>query len=150
MNTTVGKPLANYIAHRKTGNTVYASGVIAVDAQTGQVMECYDQLSAHARDRLRSIGYDTGQLSVDVFEAPIVVQSWVVLDRVMAIAAEYGGNASHVARLVQYFTHLPHYAAYNRVRGLFYPQGVVSTVVGVNALLPTDKVLVEVEATIIV
>jgi enamine deaminase RidA (YjgF/YER057c/UK114 family) len=145
----IGKPLANYIAHRRIGNTVYCSGVIAVDAQTGQVTDRYDQLPAHARDQLRSIGYDTGQASVDVFEAPIVVQSWVVLDRIMALAAEYGADASNVARLVQYFTHMPHYAAYNRVRGLFFPQGVVSTVVGVQALLPSDKVLIEVEATLV-
>jgi enamine deaminase RidA (YjgF/YER057c/UK114 family) len=53
-----------------------------------------------------------------------------------------------VVKLVQYFRHLPHYAFYNRVRGLFYPgEPPVSTVVEVSRFLPGDEVLVEVEAT---
>lgn len=53
-----------------------------------------------------------------------------------------------VFKLVQYFRHLPHYALYNRVRGLFYPGAPpVSTVVEVSRFLPGDEVLVEVEAT---
>jgi enamine deaminase RidA (YjgF/YER057c/UK114 family) len=97
---------------------------------------------------LQGVGYATGQMSVDVFEAPIVAQSWFVLERIRQIAAEHGGTMEDVVKLVQYFRHLPHYAFYNRVRGLFYPgEPPVSTVVEVSRFLPGDEVLVEVEAT---
>lgn len=87
-------------------------------------------------------------MSVDVFEAAIVAQSWFVLERIRQIAAEQGGSMQDVFKLVQYFRHLPHYAPYNRVRGLFYPgTPPVSTVVEVSRFLPGDEVLVEVEAT---
>jgi enamine deaminase RidA (YjgF/YER057c/UK114 family) len=144
---TVGKPLANYAAARRAGDFVFLSGVIAVDPARG-VITRFDQLPEAARTDLRGLGYDTGQLSVDVFEAPIVAQSWVLLDRIRAIAADHGGDMGSVVRLVQYFRDLRHYPAYNRVRGLFFPQPVVSTVVEVSRVLPSDEVLVEVEATL--
>ncbi len=144
---TVGQPLANYAAWRRAGDFVFASGVIAVDPGRNVVTR-YEQLPAAAREQVRTLGYDTGQMSVDVFEAPIVAQSWFVLDRIRAIAQEAGGDLSHVVRLVQYFRDLRHYPAYNRVRGLFFPQPVVSTVVEASRMLPTDDVLVEVEATL--
>jgi 2-iminobutanoate/2-iminopropanoate deaminase len=53
-----------------------------------------------------------------------------------------------VVRLVQYFRDLRQYPAYNRVRGLFFPEPVVSTVVEISRVLPSDQVLVEVEATL--
>ena len=100
-----------------------------------------------ARDELAALGYVTGQMSVDVFEAPIVAQSWFVLNRIREMAQECGGDMKDVVKLVQYFRDLRHYPAYNRVRGLFFPQPVVSTVVEVSRMLPSDAVLVEVEAT---
>ena len=36
---------------------------------------------------LRGLGYDTGQMTVDLYEAPAVAQSWFVLDRIRHHAA---------------------------------------------------------------
>jgi enamine deaminase RidA (YjgF/YER057c/UK114 family) len=144
---TVGKPLANYAASRRAGDWVLCSGVVAVDPAVGVVTR-YDQLPAAAREQLRSLGYDTGQLSVDIYESAIAAQSWFVLDRIRQLAAEHGAGMEHVARLVQYLRDLRHYPVYNRVRGLFFPQPVVSTVVEVSRMLPSDEVLLEVEATL--
>ena len=52
-----------------------------------------------------------------------------------------------VFKLVQYFRDLLDYPAYNRVRALFCPEPIVSTVVEVTRMLPSDEVLIEVEAT---
>jgi enamine deaminase RidA (YjgF/YER057c/UK114 family) len=144
---SVGKPLANYAAYKRVGDWVFASGVIAVDPGRAVVTR-FEQLPPVGREQLRSLGYDTGQMSVDVFEAPIVAQSWFVLDRIREIAAENGASLGNVVRLVQYFRDLRHYPAFNRVRGLFFAQPVVSTVVEVSRMLPSDEVLVEVEATL--
>ena len=111
-------------------------------------MQSYEDLPGAAREQLRTLGYDTGQMTVDLYEAPIVAQSWFVLDRIREVAAESGADLSSVVRLVQYFRDLRHYPSYNRVRGLFFPQPVVSTVVEVSRMLPSDEVLVEVEATL--
>ncbi len=146
---STGQPLANYAAWRRVGQQVFMSGVIAVDPAAGRVVQRYDELPPEARAELRTLGFDTGQLSVDVFEAPIVAQSWFVLSRIRALAQEAGGDMADVVRLVQYFRDLRHYPAYNRVRGLFFAQPVVSTVVEVSRMLPTDEVLVEVEATLV-
>lgn len=143
---SVGKPLANYPAWQRAGDYVFMSGVIAVDPSRSVVTQ-YEQLPAAARDELAALGYVTGQMSVDVFEAPIVAQSWFVLNRIREMAQECGGDMKDVVKLVQYFRDLRHYPAYNRVRGLFFPQPVVSTVVEVSRMLPSDAVLVEVEAT---
>lgn len=148
---SIGKPLANYKAWQRAGDWLLMSGVIAVDAASHQVISDYRQLPDAARKELASIGYDTGQLSVDIFEAPIVAQSWFVLDRIRSMALEAGCDPSHedcTVRLVQYFRDLRHYPAYNRVRSLFYPGGVLSTVVEVSRMLPSDAVVVEVEATL--
>ena len=143
-----GQPLANYAAWRRAGDFVFASGVIAVDPVQRCVIERYDQLDAGARRELARLGYDTGQMSVDIFEAPIAAQSWFVLERVRAIARECGGDMGSVVRLVQYFRDLRHYPVYNRVRGLFFADPVVSTVVEASRMLPSDAVLIEVEATL--
>jgi enamine deaminase RidA (YjgF/YER057c/UK114 family) len=77
-----------------------------------------------------------------------VAQSWFVLERIRQIAADHGGTMDDVVKLVQYFRRLPDYALYNRVRGLFYAgEPPVSTVLEVSRFLPSDEVLVEVEAT---
>jgi enamine deaminase RidA (YjgF/YER057c/UK114 family) len=144
---STGQPLANYLAAKRVGDTLYMSGVIAVDPAAQKVITRYDELPTHAREQLRRIGYDTGQLSVDIFESAIVAQSWFVLQRIGELAQQHGAKPGDVFKLVQYFRDLRHYPAYNRVRQLFYPQGVVSTVVEVSRMLPSDAVLVEVEAT---
>jgi enamine deaminase RidA (YjgF/YER057c/UK114 family) len=146
--STMGKPMANYAAAKRVGDFVFMSGVVAVDPATRRAVAGYDAIPEAARTALQGVGYATGQMSVDVFEAPIVAQSWFVLERIRQIAAEHGGTMEDVVKLVQYFRHLPHYAFYNRVRGLFYPgEPPVSTVVEVSRFLPGDEVLVEVEAT---
>ena len=145
---SMGKPMANYAAAKRVGDFVFMSGVVAVDPATRRAVAGYDDIPQAARTALGGLGYVTGQMSVDVFEAPIVAQSWFVLERIRQIAAEHGGTMEDVVKLVQYFRHLPHYAFYNRVRGLFYPgEPPVSTVVEVSRFLPGDALLVEVEAT---
>ncbi len=142
-----GQPLANYLASKRVGNTLYMSGVIAVDSRSAKVVSAYQDLPAHAIKALKVLGYATGQLSVDVFEAPAVAQSWFVLNRIQEIVQAEGGQMKDVFKLVQYFRDLRHYPSYNRVRGLFCPAPVVSTVVEISRVLPNDQVLIEVEAT---
>jgi 2-iminobutanoate/2-iminopropanoate deaminase len=145
---STGTPMAHYAAARRVGDFIFMSGVVAVDPATRRAVNSYEDIPSKALASLRKLGYVTGQMSVDVFEAPIVAQSWFVLDRIRQLAEEHGGTMADVVKLVQYFRELPHYAAYNRVRGLFYPaQPPVSTVVEVSRFLPGDEVLVEVEAT---
>lgn len=143
-----GKPLANYAAWRRFGDYAFMSGVIAVDPAGAGVVTRYAQLPEAARTELATLGYVTGQLSVDVYEAPIAAQSWFVLNRIREMVAECGGEMHNVCRLVQYFRDLRQYPVYNRVRGLFFTEPVVSTVVEISRVLPSDEVLVEVEATV--
>ena len=143
MNLSTGRPLARYAAWKRVGDMVYMSGVIAVDPQFGRVIERFDELPEEVR---RELG-ETGELSVDIFQAPALVQSWFVLDRIRQYAEDAGGSMDDVFKLVQYFRDLRHYPVYNRVRGLFCPSPVVSTVVEVSRMLPDDQVLIEVEAT---
>ncbi len=147
LKTTAGQPLANYLASKRVGNTLYLSGVIAVDPAARNVITHYDDLPKPALAELKTLGYATGQMSVDVFEAPAVAQSWFVLNRIREIVQAEGGQMKDVFKLVQYFRDLRHYPAYNRVRGLFCPEPVVSTVVEISRVLPNDEVLIEVEAT---
>jgi 2-iminobutanoate/2-iminopropanoate deaminase len=142
--TTSGQPLARYAAARRIGDHVYFSGVIAVDPATRSVVDRFDQLPADVRQALG----ETGEMSVDVFQAPVLVQSWVVLDRIRQLAVEHGGTMDDVFKLVQYFTDLRDYALYARVRRLFYPgEPPVSTVVEVSGMLPSRQVRLEVEGT---
>ena len=144
---STGAPLANYLAAKRVGNMLYLSGVIAVDPAARKVIASYDDLPASAQAQLQTLGYNTGQMSVDVFEAPAAAQSWFVLNRIKDIVEAEGGQMKDVFKLVQYFRDLRHYPAYNRVRGLFCPAPVLSTVVEVSRMLPSDDVLIEVEAT---
>jgi enamine deaminase RidA (YjgF/YER057c/UK114 family) len=145
---SMGKPMARYAASRRVGDFVFMSGVVAVDTATRRAVASYEELPESARTALQSVGYATGQLSVDVFEAPIVAQSWFVLERIRELAVGHGGTMEDVVKLVQYFRRLDHYPAYSRVRGLFYPgDPPVSTVVEVSNFLPGDNVWIEVEAT---
>jgi len=142
-----GAPLANYLAAKRIGNMLYLSGVIAVDPAASKVVTSYNDLPLEAQTQLQTLGYVTGQMSVDIFEAPAAAQSWFVLNRIKDIVEAEGGQMKDVFKLVQYFRDLRHYPAYNRVRGLFCPESVVSTVVEVSRMLPSDDVLIEVEAT---
>lgn len=141
--------MANYAAARRAGDLLFLSGVVAVDPARKAVLQSYDELPAEAVAALKTLGYCTGQMSVDIYEAPAVVQSWFVLDRIRAIAREHGGDMKDAIKLVQYFRDLRHYPFYNRVRGLFYPgEPPASTVVEVSRFMPGDGALIEVEATI--
>ena len=144
---STGAPLANYLAAKRVGNMLYLSGVIAVDPAARKVITAYDDLPVDGRSQLQTLGYVTGQMSVDIFEAPAAAQSWFVLNRIKDIVEAEGAQMKDVFKLVQYFRDLRHYPAYNRVRGLFCPEPVVSTVVEVTRMLPSDEVLIEVEAT---
>jgi enamine deaminase RidA (YjgF/YER057c/UK114 family) len=147
----MGQPMANYAAARRAGDFVFVSGVVAVDPSRKAIVQAYEDLPPQARDQLQSIGYDTGQMTVDLYEAPAVAQSWFVLERIRQIAAEHGAQMGDAIKLVQYFRDLRHYPFYNRVRGLFYPTNPpASTVVEVNRFMPGDAALIEVEATIYV
>lgn len=147
--STMGQPMANYAAARRAGDFLFLSGVVAVDPARRAIVQSYDDLPAHAREPLRALGYDTGQMTVDLYEAPIVAQSWFVLDRIRQLAQEHGADMEQAVKLVQYFRDLRHYPFYNRVRGLFYPtQPPASTVVEVARFMPGDAALIEVEATI--
>jgi enamine deaminase RidA (YjgF/YER057c/UK114 family) len=144
----MGAPMANYAAAKRVGDFVFMSGVVAVDPARRQAVSSYDDLPPIARDELRTLGYVTSQMSVDVYEAPIVAQSWFVLERIRQLAAEHGGTMNDVVKLVQYFRDIRQYPAYNRVRGLFYPgEPPVSTVVEVSRFLPGDALVIEIEAT---
>jgi enamine deaminase RidA (YjgF/YER057c/UK114 family) len=141
---STGQPLARYAAMKRIGDMVYMSGVIAVDPATRTVVERFDQLPPEVRQQLG----ETGEMSVDIFQAPVLVQSYFVLARIRTLAEEAGGSMADVFKLVQYFTDLRDYPLYNRVRRLFYPgEPPVSTVVEVSGMLPSRQVRIEVEAT---
>ena len=141
---TTGQPLARYAAMKRIGDMVYMSGVIAVDPTTRTVVQTFEQLPAEVRQQLG----ETGEMSVDIFQAPALVQSWFVLNRIRELAEQAGGGMGDVFKLVQYFTDLRDYPLYNRVRRLFYPgEPPVSTVVEVSGMLPSREVRIEVEAT---
>ena len=149
MSTSMGKPMANYAAARRAGDFVFVSGVVGVDPARNAIVQSYDELPTQALEGLKRIGYVTGQMTVDIYEAPAVAQSWLVLERIRQIAQEHGGTMSDVVKLVQYFRDLRHYPFYNRVRGLFYPgEPPASTVVEVARFMPGDAAVIEVEATI--
>jgi 2-iminobutanoate/2-iminopropanoate deaminase len=141
---TAGQPLARYASWRRAGDFVYMSGVIAVDPATGSVLQRFEDVPEAVR---RDLG-QSGELSVDVFQAPVLVQSWLVLDRIRQLAEEADGTMADVIKLVQYFTDLRDYPLYNRVRRAFFPDAPpVSTVVEVSGMLPSRDVRIEVEAT---
>jgi enamine deaminase RidA (YjgF/YER057c/UK114 family) len=146
---STGKPMANYASARRAGDFVFVSGVVAVDPSRKAILQSYDELPPEAVEALKSLGYVTGQMTVDIYEAPAVVQSWFVLERIRQIAGEHGGSMADAIKLVQYFRDLRHYPFYNRVRGLFYPgEPPASTVVEVARFMPGDGALIEVEATL--
>lgn len=140
----IAKPLARYAPWRRAGDLVLLSGVIAVDPAAGTIVRGYADIPAAARTLLG----ETGEFSTDLREGPILAQSWWVLDRIRATVEAAGGQMADVVKLVQYFRDLDHFPHYSRVRKLFFPgEPPASTVVEVSAMLPTEDILVEVEAT---
>lgn len=144
MTTDQAQPLARYAAWKRMGDFVFLSGIIAVDPAAGKVVQGYDDIPAQAQTLLGR----THEFSVDAKEGPIAAQSWYVLDRIRATVESAGGQMSDVFKLVQYFTDLRDFPVYSRVRKLFFPlDPPVSTIVEVKAMLPDNRVIVEVEAT---
>jgi len=142
--TSIAQPLARYAAWRRAGDFIFLSGVIAVEPSTATIVKGYAEIPPEARALLGQ----TGEFSTDIKEGPILAQSWFVLDRIRTTVEAAGGQMDDVFKLVQYFRNLDHFPQYSRVRKLFFPgEPPVSTVVEVSAMLPTDDILVEVEAT---
>lgn len=137
-------PLARYSSWARKGDFVFLSGVIAVDPAAGRIVRGFADLPDGVGP---SIG-QTGEFSVDAKDGPILAQSWFVLDRIRTTVEEAGGQMSDVFKLVQYFRNLADFPRYNAVRKQFFPgTPPVSTVVEVSGLMPSDDILIEVEAT---
>ena len=137
-------PLARYSAWTRRGDFVFLSGIIAVDPAAGGIIRGFADLPPGIGP---TIG-QTGEFSVDAKDGPMLAQSWFVLDRIRATVEEAGGQMSDVFKLVQYFRNLSDFPRYNAVRKLFFPgTPPVSTVVEVSAMMPSDEILIEVEAT---
>ena len=140
----IAQPLARYSAWRRAGDFVFLSGVIAVDPVAALIVRGY----ADIPDAAATLIGRSGEFSTDLREGPILAQSWYVLDRIRQTVEAAGGTMADVFKLVQHFRDLDHFPHYSRVRKLFFPgEPPASTVVEVSAMLPTDEILVEVEAT---
>jgi enamine deaminase RidA (YjgF/YER057c/UK114 family) len=141
----VAAPLARYAPYRRAGDFIFLSGVIAVDPTTGLIVKGFGDISSEAADRIGR----TGEFSVDIKQGAILAQSWYVLDSIRRTVESVGGRMSDVYKLVQYFKNLEHFPYYSSVRRLFFPDVVpASTVVQVSAMLPTEDIVIEVEATV--
>jgi enamine deaminase RidA (YjgF/YER057c/UK114 family) len=140
----IAKPLARYSAWTRRGDFVFLSGVIAVDPAAGKIIRGFADLPPGVGP---TIG-QTGEFSVDAKDGPILAQSWYVLDRIRATMEDAGGSMADVFKLVQYFRNLNDFPRYNTVRRMFFPDTPpVSTVVEVSAMMPSDEIVIEVEAT---
>ncbi len=143
-NTTNGAPLARYATSKRIGDFIFLSGVIAVDPGRRLIVRGFEDIPDAVADGLGR----TGEFSSDIKQGPILAQSWYVLDAIRQIIEREGGQMSDVFKLVQYFRNLDHFPAYSMVRrGFFADEAPVSTVVEVSAMLPSDDILIEVEAT---
>ena len=140
----IAKPLARYSPWVRRGDFIFLSGVIAVDPSAGRIIHGFVDLPPGIGP---TIG-QTGEFSVDAKDGPILAQSWYVLDRIRATMEDAGGTMADVFKLVQYFKNLNDFPRYNTVRRMFFPgTPPVSTVVEVSAMMPSDDILIEVEAT---
>jgi enamine deaminase RidA (YjgF/YER057c/UK114 family) len=140
----IAQPLAAYSPWRRAGDWLLLSGVIAVDPAKQLIVRGYADIPPEARLLLG----ETGEFSTDLREGPILAQSWFVLDRIRGTLQAAGGRMDQVVRLVQYFRNLDHFPHYSRVRKTFFTgEPPASTVVQVSAMLPSDDILIEVEAT---
>lgn len=115
-----------------------------MDPAQGRIVRGFDDLP----DGIGPTIGQTGEFSVDIKDGPILAQSWYVFDRIGTTMREAGGSIDDVFKLVQYFRNLSDFPRFNAVRRMFFPETPpVSTVVEVSAMMPTDDILVEVEAT---
>ena len=138
------KPLARYSAWQRQGDFIFLSGVIAVDPAAGKIIRGFGDLPEGVGP---TIG-QTGEFSVDMKDGPILAQSWFIFDRIRATMEEAGGSMADVFKLVQYFKNLSDFPRYNSVRKMFFPDTPpVSTVVEVSAMMPSEEIVIEVEAT---
>lgn len=138
----VAQPLARYAPFRRAGDLVYFAGVVPADPVQGKVISGFADLSAAAR---RELG-ETGEMSVDAKDGPILAQSWFVLDALRRTVETAGGTLADVVNLTQYFTDLRDFPLYNRVRTAFFETPPASTCVRVLELLPTPESRLEVQA----
>ena len=137
-------PLARYSAWKRRGDFIFLSGVVAADPTAGTIASGFSDLPEGVGP---TIG-QTGEFSVDAKDGPILSQTWFVFDRIRMTMEEAGGGMEDVFKLVQYFRNLSDFPRFNQVRKLFFPdEPPVSTVVEVSAMMPSDDILVEVEAT---
>jgi len=142
--TDIAKPLARYSPWTRRGDFIFLSGVIAVDPAAGKLITGFADLPPGIGP---TIG-QTGEFSVDAKDGPILAQSWYVFDRIRSTIGDAGGKMDDVFKLVQYFRNLSDFPRYNTVRRMFFPgTPPVSTVVEVSAMMPSDQILIEVEAT---
>jgi enamine deaminase RidA (YjgF/YER057c/UK114 family) len=142
--TQAGRPLARYSAWLRRGDFIFMSGVIAVDPSAKRIVRGFADLPPGVGARIG----ETGEFSTDMKDGPILAQSWFVLEAIRRAVEEAGGQMSDVFKLVQYFKNLADFPRYASVRKLFFPaEPPVSTVVEVSAMMPSDEILIEVEAT---
>lgn len=118
--------------------------MIAIDAGAGRIVRGFADLPP----AIGNIIGQTGEFSVDAEDGPILAQSWYVFDRIRATIEDAGGSMADVFKLMQYFRNLNDFPRYNTVQRRFFPDmPPVSTVVEVSAMMPSDEILIEVEAT---
>ena len=138
------KPLAKYAPYRRAGDFIFLSGVIAVEPTSGLIVKGF----ADIPPEVAQIIGQTGEFSSDIKQGPILAQSWFVLNKIKTTMESLGGDMADVFKLVQYFKNLDHFALYSSVRNRFFESSSpASTVVQVSEMLPTQDILIEVEAT---
>jgi enamine deaminase RidA (YjgF/YER057c/UK114 family) len=143
-SNTQGAPLARYAASKRVGDYIFMSGVIAVDPAVKKIIQGFNDIPDTAADQIGR----TGEFSVDIKQEAILAQSWYVLDSIRQHIEREGGEMKHVFKLVQYFKNLDHFPLYSRVRNQFFPdEPPISTIVEVSAMLPSEDIVIEVEAT---
>ncbi|WP_449104899.1 RidA family protein [Pseudomonas mohnii] len=142
--TPLAQPLARYAAYHRAGDFIFLSGVIAVNPIENLIVNGFADIPAHIAEQLGQ----TFEFSADLKQGPILAQSWYVLESIRRTVESAGGQMKDVFKLVQYFRNLDHFPYYSRVRKGFFPDAPpVSTIVEVSAMLPSEQILVEVEAT---
>lgn len=140
----LAQPLARYAAYHRAGDFIFLSGVIAVNPIENLIVNGFADIPAHIAEQLGQ----TFEFSADLKQGPILAQSWYVLESIRRTVESAGGQMKDVFKLVQYFRNLDHFPYYSRVRkGFFADAPPVSTIVEVSAMLPSEQILVEVEAT---
>ena len=138
------KPLANYSSWERRGDFIFLSGIVAADPQKRSIIKGFDDIPDKVARRIGK----TGEYSVDCKDGPILAQSWYILNQIDQIMHEAGGSVNDVFKLVQYFKNLSDFPRYNSVRKIFFAnQMPISTVVEVSEMMPSNEILIEVEAT---